>query len=138
MVAFAQKNGKEPLTDFQCFPHRIPLSLRKGDNRFHPTKHGRTYACDNCGMLVRCSRAKDGTGFRWQSDFHGAYQDKSWAGLPVCFYEDAWNLGLIDLTWNCEQYCDGGITGGRENRFDRTQFHEDRLVRKRQRGGFET
>ena len=77
-------------------------------------------------MLVCCSRASDGTGFRWEGDFQGAYADKSWKDLPVCLYEEAWNLGLIDVSWYCQQYCDGGVTGGGTDRTLRTAYDRDR------------
>ena len=113
----------KPETVFVRYPHRTPSKLQKGDDRFQGKKTERMYACDSCGQLISYSRASRGTGYRADGDFPGAYTDHSWKDLPIELQEEAWNLGLIDCTWYCNAYCDGGITGGGKDRRSRTAPH---------------
>ena len=114
---------KKPETVFVRYPHRTPSKLQKGDDRFQGKKTERIYACDGCCQLISYSRASRGTGYRADGDFQGAYTDHSWKDLPIELLEEAWNLGLIDITWKCNAFCDGGITGGGKDRSSRTAPH---------------
>ncbi len=101
------------------YTHRTPSKLPEGDDRFNRKKTLRIFACDGCGQLIGLSRASLGTGWRFYGDFLGAYADHSWKDLPAELQEEAWRLGLIDATWKCHGYCDGGITGANKDRTTR-------------------
>ena len=125
------KTRNLPETDFLRYPHRTPSKFQKGDDRFQRKKTERIYACDSCAQLIIYSRASRGTGYRVDGDFQGAYTDHSWKDLPGELQEEAWNLGLIDCTWYCNGYCDGGITGGGKDRRSRTALHREQLKKAR-------
>ena len=37
--------------------------------------------------------------------------DQSWEEIPGQFQKEAWELGLIDATWRCSQFCKQKMTG---------------------------
>ena len=124
---------KKPETVFVRYPHRTPSKLQQGDHRFRLKKTERIFACDTCQALVSYSSASRRTGYRTDGNFQGAYTDHSWKDLPIKLLEEAWNLGLVDITWKCNAFCDGGITGGGKDRSSRTAAYRAACKKARSR-----
>ena len=128
------KERKKPEAVFMRYLHRTPSRIRPGDHRFRLKKNERIFACDTCEALVSYSSASRGTGYRADGDFQGAYTDHSWKDLPIELLEEAWGLGLVDVTWKCNAFCEGGITGGGKDRTSRPAAH--RAVCKKSRSSW--
>jgi hypothetical protein len=119
-----ERNKPVPSQDsFMRYLHRTPFRLRPGDHRFREKKTERIFACDTCEALVSYSSASRGNAYRADGDFQGAYVDHSWKDLPIELLEEAWGLGLVDVTWKCNAFCEGGITGGGKDRTSRPAAH---------------
>jgi len=103
---------------------QTPSQLDERDNRFGKRKR-RMFVCDSlgCGNLVKRSSylKKGGKYSRRDCEFAGGWVDASWAEIPGEFQKKAWELGLIDATWRCSQFCQQPPTGQGSSSMKRAQ-----------------
>ena len=100
---------------------RTPSRLDPRDKRFKK-RDQRLFVCDRCGNVVTRSSANQGTAHsRLQCEFAGGWVNQSWKQTPRKFQERAWDLGLIDATWLCSQFCGQEPTGWMSTSIQRSQ-----------------
>jgi len=102
---------------------QTPSQLDPKDNRFDK-RNERIFVCDglDCGNIVKISSLEKGTPYsRLECEFAGGWVDASWTWIPGKFQRQAWELGLIDATWRCSQFCKQQPTGQRSSSINRAQ-----------------
>ena len=125
--AFLRANDRECMEMPECIMQRpsplqrTPSRLDPRDKRFEK-RDQRIFVCDGCGTVVTRSSVARGTAYsRLQCEFAGGWVNQSWKQIPGKFQERAWELGLIDATWHCLQFCGQEPTGWMSSSIQRAQ-----------------
>ena len=114
-----KKEKVEPQLHDPPFPTKMPQSLPDGDDRFNKRKNDRVFVCDGCGVLVSFSSRSKGTGWRYQGEFQGSWQDHSWKdNVDGSLLKQAYELRMLDCRWYCTQFC-GAEPSGVKDRMSR-------------------
>ena len=135
--AYLRANDRERMEMPECIMQRpsplqrTPSWLDPRDKRFEK-RDQRICVCDWCGNIVTRSSVTRGTAYsRLQCEFAGGWVDQSWKDqIPGKFQERAWELGLIDATWHCTQFCGNKPTGCMSSSIQRLQAWRQKNLQK--------
>ena len=144
----ANANDRECMEMPECIMQRpspfrrTPWSRDTRDRRFEKRDQRRSLvrrrSSDNgpapnwCRNIVTRSSTNQGTIFsRLQCEFAGGWVDQSWKDqIPGKFQERARELGLIDATWHCTQFCGNKPTGCMSSSIQRSQAWRQKNLQK--------